>query len=360
MSRKRRAEPIEDIEESDDDFQPAELEAVLKKQRLPQLDDQDDEDLDQSIDQSDDEQFDEEDDNEDDDLEMGVVSEARQFKNKRDPAKPFICNFAGLSTKLDEIALPTHWPWVERLSVTIPHPLNVPDVNDDLTREAEFYRATCAAVKVGVEQMKSGNVPYVRPTDYYAEMLKPDTHMARVKDALIREKSRMTAVALRKKQQDSRKFSKQTQVAKTQQKHAEKRAHMEGLKDQRKKAQLSETPVSEHSTVPGFDEAVHANKQYDKEKNQRKNHKRDSKNTKYGYGGKKKHAKTNDSESVRDMSDFKSGSNRKPFGGMSDRKPRAGEKGRNSFNTERRGGKAGSTKSGNRPGKSRRQGGSRK
>lgn len=42
-----------------------------------------------------------------------------------------------------------------------------------------------AAAKVAIERMKAAGVAWKRPVDYYAEMVKSDGHMRKVKDQLM-------------------------------------------------------------------------------------------------------------------------------------------------------------------------------
>lgn len=45
----------------------------------------------------------------------------------------------GIKQKMNEIALPSDWPWIETLVVSTPKPVQVEDVHDDLAREAALY-----------------------------------------------------------------------------------------------------------------------------------------------------------------------------------------------------------------------------
>ena len=262
-----------------------------------------------------------------------------------------VCGGVG---KLESIALPSSWPWVESLIIPTPAPLSIPDPHDDLHRESQFYSATQAAVLSGLQLLQQHRIPYLRPSDFYAEMVKPDAHMARVKDALIREKSRMDAVEGRKKEQTARKFAKQVQVAKVQEKQRDKREALQAVARQRQTAKQSPSVLSEHSTLPGVDEAMADVKQRSEAKRSRK---KEAKEAKYGFGGKKRRVKSNDRESVEDVSGFQGRDNRKMFPGMSDRTPRRGGRGGGRGGAGGRGGGGAGRggRGGNRPGRARRQ-----
>ena len=55
-------------------------------------------------------------------------------------------------------------------------------------------------------------IPYHRPDDYYAEMVKTDEHMKKVKGVLLKEKREIEEAAERKKNRVHKKFAKQVQA----------------------------------------------------------------------------------------------------------------------------------------------------
>jgi rRNA-processing protein EBP2 len=62
----------------------------------------------------------------------------------------------------------------------------------------------------------------------------------------------------------------------------------------------------------------------DKDSDKKSNHKRQKKNEKYGFGGKKRHAKSGDAQSTSDMRDFSAkGMKSKPFTGAKKRPGKA-------------------------------------
>jgi len=87
--------------------------------------------------------------------------------------------------------------------------LELENVHDDLKREVAFYNQTLASVRFARDRLKRENIAYKRPEDYFAEMLKSDAHMAKVKDKLIYEQKKITAVEERKKSQAHRKVAKE-------------------------------------------------------------------------------------------------------------------------------------------------------
>lgn len=86
--------------------------------------------------------------------------------------------------------------------------------------------------------MIKADVKWLRPEDYYAEMVKSDSHMARIKDQLMFEQKRIALADQRRKARDAKKFAKQVQSARQQEKQSAKKQkskQMQSLKSQRKR-----------------------------------------------------------------------------------------------------------------------------
>ena len=56
---------------------------------------------------------------------------------------------------------------------------------------APFPIQALDAAKTAVQRLEKGGKRWQRPADYYAEMVKSDEHMARVKSQLIREQTQI-------------------------------------------------------------------------------------------------------------------------------------------------------------------------
>lgn len=102
-------------------------------------------------------------------------------------------------------------------------PTNIPDVNDDLNRELAFYKQCLESVQEARTLLKKEGVPFTRPTDYFAEMVKTDEHMGQIKAKMVDEAANKLAAADARKQRDLKKFGKQVQVAKQQERDRAKR-----------------------------------------------------------------------------------------------------------------------------------------
>lgn len=79
------------------------------------------------------------------------------------------------------------WPWAETFDILSTDPLpftkqsghanvaiEVVDIHDDLKREVAFYDLALAAVARAREQCGTAKIPFTRPDDYFAEMVKTD------------------------------------------------------------------------------------------------------------------------------------------------------------------------------------------
>jgi rRNA-processing protein EBP2 len=142
-----------------------------------------------------------------------------------------INNTAAITTSLKRIGLPINkWAFSEHQSIMTTEPVSIPDVSDDLNRELAFYAQSLSAVKEARKLLKAEGAPFSRPKDYFAEMVKADEHMAKIKAKLIEEAASKKAAAEARKQRDLKKFGKQVQVAKLQERDKERKQTLEKIK----------------------------------------------------------------------------------------------------------------------------------
>lgn len=116
-------------------------------------------------------------------------------------------------SRLEDIQLDPSLPWIETLVVTSSEPctMDTDQVNDDLNRELAFYQQALQAAQKGRQWVKEAGVPFSRPDDYFAEMIKSDEHMARIRQRLLDEAESIKASEQARKQRDAKKVM--TQVA---------------------------------------------------------------------------------------------------------------------------------------------------
>ncbi|KAF7570328.1 rRNA processing protein Ebp2 [Pyrenophora tritici-repentis] len=158
-------------------------------------------------------------------------------------------------------------------------------------------------------------------------MVKSDEHMGKIKQKLIDAAAGKKAAAEARKQRDLKKFGKQVQVAKLQERAKEKRETIEKISTLKRKRQGADITATNEEDL--FDVAATA----DDSKSDRRgrgsdgkafNAKRQKKDQKYGFGGKKRFGKSNDAQSSADGRDFSSRKMKgKPTGGASKRPGKA-------------------------------------
>ncbi|OCL01733.1 Ebp2-domain-containing protein [Glonium stellatum] len=218
-----------------------------------------------------------------------------------------INNTTALLSALHRIQLPiSSMPFSEHQSLTTAAPTSILDVEDDLSRELAFYAQSLATVNEARALLKKEGVPFSRPADYFAEMVKSDEHMGKIKQKLIDAAAGKKAAADARRQRDLKKFGKQVQVAKLQERDKAKRETLEKinlLKRKRQGAELTTTHEPDLFDVSLEDSAAAKPSRSDR-KDGRPNPKRQKKNEKFGFGGKKRFAKSGDAISSADMRDF--------------------------------------------------------
>lgn len=209
----------------------------------------------------------------------------------------------------------------------------VTDPNDDLIREQEFYKVARAAALEARSLLKKEDVPFARPGDYFAEMVKSEGHMERIHKKQYDEAAERKGREEARRQRDAKKFGKQVQVAKEQERAKQKRETLDKIKDLKRSMWcfpfpcrlplLCADPLVERKSNPSeatkeadgemFDIDVDAAPNKSRSGRERggggaggPNVKRQKKDSKFGYGGKKRFSKSGDAESAADMRGFSS------------------------------------------------------
>lgn len=180
------------------------------------------------------------------------------------------------------------------------------------------YGQALAAVQAARGELERLQIPHRRPDDYFAEMLKSDAHMKKVKGKLLQEQARIEASERRKKDRHNREFSKQIQAEKQREAAAQRKSEMDSLKQWRKNREsnnsgsLTEEEVQSMFGSSGkmagmkfqFGSEGGDSSKAKKSALPQKSNKRQVKDKKYGFGGKKKYAKSNDAKSSASMKGF--------------------------------------------------------
>ncbi|KAI8375944.1 eukaryotic rRNA processing, partial [Radiomyces spectabilis] len=121
-------------------------------------------------------------------------------------------------------------PWIETMTLTSSEPIVLADVHDDMARELAFYQQALEAAKIARDRFKEADVPFSRPDDYFAEMLKSDEHMAKVRQRLLDEDAKLKASEDAKRQRELKKFGKKVQVEKQLERQKQKADMLEKIK----------------------------------------------------------------------------------------------------------------------------------
>lgn len=140
-----------------------------------------------------------------------------------------INNVPALQRSLRSFALPSSLPFSATQSVTSAEPVQIADVEDDLSRELAFYKQSLDAVKEARAKLKKEGVLFSRPADYFAEMVKSEEQMGKVRKKMVDEAARKKASADARRQRDLKKFGKAVQVAKLQERDKAKRQTLDKI-----------------------------------------------------------------------------------------------------------------------------------
>ena len=125
--------------------------------------------------------------------------------------------------------MPSNVPFSIHQSITTSEPVVISNVDDDLSRELAFYKQSLDAANEARIKLKKEGIPFSRPTDYFAEMVKSDEHMGQIKSKIMDEAASKKAAADARKQRDLKKFGKQVQMAKLQEKNKAKRETLDKI-----------------------------------------------------------------------------------------------------------------------------------
>jgi rRNA-processing protein EBP2 len=103
--------------------------------------------------------------------------------------------------------------WLETMDLTSEQKIN-PDFNidDDIRRELIFYNITLQNAAKGINKLKERNQKLNRPDDFFAEMVKSDVQMQKVKKQIVTEQIRIKKFEERKQKMQNIKFAKAVRI----------------------------------------------------------------------------------------------------------------------------------------------------
>ena len=100
-------------------------------------------------------------------------------------------------------------PFVEHCSIYNPGIVVLPEndaVHKDLKRELWFYNLTIQDAKKGIETLMQSGVKIGRPDDFFAEMMKSDEQMKKIKAKLLKQEEKIKQFEEKKLRIDNKKF----------------------------------------------------------------------------------------------------------------------------------------------------------
>ncbi|CRK93090.1 CLUMA_CG006474, isoform A, partial [Clunio marinus] len=262
----------------------------------------------------------------------GIIKPGLNIQTAKE--KIFANNIPKMKEKLDDLIL--ELPWIERLDMTndlaplapelaiqmerheqkrenlfkgnkkIPYVApEIDPVLNDFKREILFHRQAQAAVTDGIAKLKELGISTKRPDDYFAEMAKTDEHMQKIRKHLIAKQEGQQRSERVKQLREQRKMSKIIQRENLEKKQEQKTKMLNDLKSFRK-GKLKNLDFLEEEKRPSQGRP--------KAKGKHLNKKRQERDKKFGFGGKKRGMKRNTKESAMDTSDWSSKRNRAGVG----------------------------------------------
>lgn len=186
-----------------------------------------------------------------DDLEDGYIDEDVVPKQKVE-----IDNIVALRRIREAIRLDPSLPWTDTLVISYPQVIEV-DVDDDLNRELAFYKQALHAANTARTLAASHSLPFTRPSDYFAEMVKSDAHMERLRSRLLDERAGIKKSEEKRREREGKKFGKQVQMEKLKERERSKKDMEERLKGlKRKRKGALENAEADGADGDAFDIAV--------------------------------------------------------------------------------------------------------
>jgi rRNA-processing protein EBP2 len=99
--------------------------------------------------------------------------------------------------------------WLETMDITSDQAIS-PELNvdDDIRRELIFYNISLKNAAKGINKLKEKNQKLNRPDDFFAEMVKSDVQMGKIKKQIVTEQIRIKKFEEKKQKMQNIKFAK--------------------------------------------------------------------------------------------------------------------------------------------------------
>jgi len=103
--------------------------------------------------------------------------------------------------------------WIETLDITAKDSIDSDlNVDDDIKRELIFYNLTVANAAQGISKLKQIGEKLNRPGDFFAEMMKGDNQMEKIRKQIVNEKTRIKKLEEKKNKIHNVKFAKAVNI----------------------------------------------------------------------------------------------------------------------------------------------------
>lgn len=210
-------------------------------------------------------------------------------------------NKEALATALESMPT-TNLPFAEKMEIC-EFDISVEDDNDDLKRETSFFNQSLLAVTSARQKLKESGVPYRRPHDYFAESVKSDQHMGKVKGRLLHEQKKIEAFEMRRQRETNRKYNKQLQVQKKMEREQSSKDEISAVAQLRKNGKGMGGKDDDEGKAK-LEKILGGRGMGDRNRDE-KSLKRKNMDKKYGRGIKEKmRAKVSDKKSLSDMAGY--------------------------------------------------------
>ncbi|KAG2393642.1 hypothetical protein C9374_007173 [Naegleria lovaniensis] len=119
--------------------------------------------------------------------------------------------------------------WIHTLQLNSYTPLKVDNPEDDIDRELQFYNQAITSAKDGFKRLHSLGIKVHRPDDYFAEMVKSDEHMAKIRNKLVQSRKVIEEREKRRQRKEQQKIGKQLKAERLKEKIARKKQDIEAV-----------------------------------------------------------------------------------------------------------------------------------
>lgn len=217
--------------------------------------------------------------------------------------------------------------------------LPLDQVHNDLKREAAFLEQALKASVAGRRTLQKAGVPVAKPPGYFGELLKTQEQIRRITKSEEKEKSDAKALAEARKQRELRKQGKKVQHEVLAARQKQRSEDLSKIAQLRKKRKASQSFTANDDNDDEFDvqveDALETKSGPPTGAKHRKtssngNGRRKHKDEKFGFGGRKRGMKRNDSKST-DNFTFSHSKNKESFGKRSSKESFGNRKSKKSF-----------------------------